>query len=420
MSIDFLNNQFQLDDEFNSEDYFNALISPVPENKKAENPTNDNQDNTQEEMKYNPQASYVENTIHPNMNNLFQTIGVSNNNNNTMLKHRQPSPNIIQQNYLQIMQTTANPNNLPIAMVNSVPTKIKIVQGKRKIAETTNNLQVPNNNDYLLDEEEDLEVYSPAKKTKKGAKGTKKTTKKENPKRKRVNYCFEIHRSGCALNKNAKLYCKVFLKGKLQSEVDLIKGARGKWAYTFYDQRKKKKERRYWPSQSSGPIIEDPCSCDKCIPGNSLSNDEEVDFSSPSTEDATLIDYDQSYSGSLHIKSEYQQQPKQILIMPQGYENQIVYYPNNFQNIQVLNYLPNEIIQEQYLQFLQANFNSEFHKNLVLKSSNDFQDNRNSLYLKSSNDFMNHQKPWENFHLPTNNNSEYGNDGFFVHENSDF
>jgi len=294
------------------------------------------------------------------------------------------------------------------------------VHRKRKIAESTNNLQLPPtivnnnpiNNDLVPDLEGDEEV-SPTKKPKKG-KGSKKS-KKDTPKRKRVNYCFEIHRSGCALNKDAKLYCKVFLKGKLQSEVDLIKGARGKWAYTFYDQRKKKKERRYWPSQSSGPIIEDICSCDKCVP--STINDEEVDFSSPSTEEATLLEYDHNQGNQVIIKNEYQivqqqQPPQRQQINTHQFENQVVYYPNN--GNMTANYHHNEIVQEQYNHFVQINGNFEYPKNVVLKSSNDFQDNR-SHYLKSSNDFVTHQRPWENYFQVAN--GEYNNDGFFV-ENS--
>jgi len=240
-------------------------------------------------------------------------------------------------------------------------------------------------------------------KNKKTGKAAKK--KKETPKRKRVNYCFEIHRSGCSLNKDSKLYCKVFLKGKLQSEVDLIKGARGKWAYTFFDQRKKKKERRYWPSQSSGPIIEDSCSCDKCVP-NSTSHDEEVDFSSPSTEDANLIEYDtnnqipsNTQQPNLHQQYEYQQMMSHYAPIDQ---NQFVYF-NKMQG----SYMTNDQLQEQY---------NQYQKNMAFKSSSDYQD-RNQ-YLKSSNDFAYHQRSWDNYFHSSNSPIEYGNDGFFSVENN--
>jgi len=202
------------------------------------------------------------------------------------------------------------------------------------------------------------------------------------------------------------------LKGKLQSEVDLIKGARGKWAYTFYDQRKKKKERRYWPSQSSGPVIEDPCNCDKCSPNNTaqiVSNDEEFS-SSPSTEEVEyeIIQPSQQYSPlqmqqmqqMQHLRqqqSEYQQ-----IGMPSQYfdqQNQLVYYMQPNGNY----YQGND--QQQYLM-------KEYQKNMInLKSSNDFQQDNRNHYLKSSNDFMvNHQRPWENYFQT--NNMEYNQDGF--------
>jgi len=103
------------------------------------------------------------------------------------------------------------------------------------------------------------------KKTAKRAKITKATTGIENCKKKRrTNYCFDIHRTFCPHSKKENFYCNVSLQGKLQETVDLIKGKRGKYAYTFYDHRKQRKERRYWPSQSCGPIIEDGCSCSNC------------------------------------------------------------------------------------------------------------------------------------------------------------
>jgi len=83
-------------------------------------------------------------------------------------------------------------------------------------------------------------------------------------KKRRTNYCFDIHRIYCPQTKKEKYYCNVTLQGKLQETVDLIKGKRGKYAYTFYDHRKRSKERRYWPSQSCGPVIEDGCACKNC------------------------------------------------------------------------------------------------------------------------------------------------------------
>jgi len=205
------------------------------------------------------------------------------------------------------------------------------------------------------------------------------------------------------------------LKGKLQSEVDLIKGARGKWAYTFFDQRKKKKERRYWPSQSSGPVIEDSCSCDKCVP-NSTSHDEEVDFSSPSTEEATLFEYDASNRGapqdlqqSLHQQNEYQQLMGQYSVD----QNQLVYLNNKMQMAN--NYFTNEQFQGQYNHY--AIKSNEYQKNnMNLKSSNDFQDRNH--YLKNSNDLY-HQRAWDNyFHSSNTIPIDYGDDGFFSVENN--
>lgn len=83
-------------------------------------------------------------------------------------------------------------------------------------------------------------------------------------KKRRTNYCFDIHRIYCPTTKKEKYYCNVTLQGKLQQTVDLVKGKRGKYAYTFYDHRKRSQERRYWPSQSCGPVIEDNCSCKCC------------------------------------------------------------------------------------------------------------------------------------------------------------
>jgi len=83
-------------------------------------------------------------------------------------------------------------------------------------------------------------------------------------KKRRTNYCFDIHRIYCPHSKKEKYYCNVTLQGNLQETVELIKGKRGKYAYTFYDQRKQRKERRYWPSQSCGPVLEDTCPCKHC------------------------------------------------------------------------------------------------------------------------------------------------------------
>lgn len=90
------------------------------------------------------------------------------------------------------------------------------------------------------------------------------SSSKDSKKKRRVNYCFDIHKVYCPFTKKEKYYCNVSLQGKLQETVDLIKGKRGKYAYTFYDQRKQRKERRYWPSQSCGPVLEDTCNCERC------------------------------------------------------------------------------------------------------------------------------------------------------------
>jgi len=83
--------------------------------------------------------------------------------------------------------------------------------------------------------------------------------------RKRSNYCFDIHRVSCPYERTERYYCNVSLQGKLQETVELVKGKRGKYAYTFFDQRKQKQERRYWPSQSCGPVVEDDCECERCL-----------------------------------------------------------------------------------------------------------------------------------------------------------
>jgi len=103
-------------------------------------------------------------------------------------------------------------------------------------------------------------------KKKNNAKKTKmsKATIAITNKNKRSNYCFDIHRTYCPNTNQEKFYCNVSLQGKFQETVDLIKGKRGKYAYTFFDKRKNRKERRYWPSQSCGPVSEDNCDCDSC------------------------------------------------------------------------------------------------------------------------------------------------------------
>lgn len=330
MSIDFLNQNFQLD-AFHFDDYFNALITPVPENKKIE------------------------------------------------------LPPIKQEKHLLKENTEIKPDQFAMIKPSTIPSNLN---GNKKRV-----IEVPKESNEIQEQEKDSK--QPNKKTKKSTKNAKK--KKEAPKRKRVNYCFEIHRSGCPLNKDSKLYCKVFLKGKLQSEVDLIKGARGKWAYTFYDQRKKKKERRYWPSQSSGPVIEDPCNCEKCIPNSA--HEEEVDFSSPSTEEVTLIEYDNQAMNQNNMNPNeytmtqmYNVDPSQINAIYYQNQNKIQNMPIQQNEMQDLN------------QYMYKNTNEYQTKNMInLKSSNDFQE-KGHFMLKSSNDFMGHQRPWGEYFQ---NNIEY-------------
>jgi len=230
-------------------------------------------------------------------------------------------------------------------------------------------------------------------------------------------------------NKDSKLYCKVFLKGKLQCEVDLIKGARGKWAYTFYDQRKKKKERRYWPSQSSGPVIEDPCNCMRCIPKNitttssttGTSNHEDVDFSSPSTEEMTLVEYDNSQYNCTKNNLLHNSQQMNEYEIPNQYQ---AHSHSGEPQFTIVN-LPVQVSYHDLNQYHQGNIYNlkssndfqEKRNQYILKASSDFQDNRIPQYiLKSSNDFgNNNQRPWSDF--LQNNNLEYNQDAFFV-ENS--
>ena len=185
MSIDLMNQNIQLEGNYNFDDYFNVLIAP-PEQRIYKNEPQD----------IKPQKEIL--------------------------------------------------NEQLIAPNNYVGTKVASLKNKKRSHDLSKDAAFEvKDEEYDEDDdnnEEEEEEEIPNKKNKKGAKNAKK--KKDIPKRKRVNYCFEIHRSGCTLNKDSKLYCKVFLKGKLQSEVDLIKGARGKWAYTFYDQRKKKKRKK--------------------------------------------------------------------------------------------------------------------------------------------------------------------------------
>lgn len=335
-NTEYFNNQnFQIG-EYNFDDYFNALLTPAPENNKKEFYL--------PEIKMERQFPPVQHFINSEM-------------------HLPYAPTPIEQMNALVQLNEAN--------------RKRNLESKDGAGEKDGNMKKAKKN------------------TPKNATNSKK--KKDTPKRKRVNYCFEIHRSGCPQNKESKLYCKVFLKGKLQSEVDLIKGARGKWAYTFYDQRKKKKERRYWPSQSSGPVIEDPCGCDKCILP-SIPTEEEGEFSSPSTEEATLVDYENSQNLQLHQQEEYQ--------MHYNYEP-VQIHPIYYNKMQVYPTQSNEI-QNEYVQY--NLYNPQDQKAICLKSSNDFQD-KNHYILKSSNDFVNHQRPWGDY-LQTHN-LEYSQDGLF-------
>lgn len=286
-------------------------------------------------------------------------------------------------------------NEQLIAPNNYVGTKVATLKNNKRSHDLSKDGAFEEKDDEEYDDEEEEEEI-PNKKNKKNTKNPKK--KKDTPKRKRVNYCFEIHRSGCTLNKDSKLYCKVFLKGKLQSEVDLIKGARGKWAYTFYDQRKKKKERRYWPSQSSGPVIEDPCNCERCIGSNhvatvfksnvsitnnnniNINNEEEADFSSPSTEEITLVEYDQNNMlNNMMVNN--------VNMYSYGNEYQNPIFNENLSLQYKLKNFPNQI---EYQEFNEYNYKApteSVSKNFYnLKSSNDFQDNR-AYFLKTSNDY---------------------------------
>lgn len=456
MSVDLI-------DPYNFDEYFNALISPVSDNTKRQEINSSIQEKQklmENEKKFNliqkvepqnlPSQMHHQNLLMPNMipNGVIAIVPLNINHN--MLTNTINNNNVTAGNVVQPI------NNTPTSNTKKTTTK------KRKnLAETSKNVvttitevtskSIDGEADELgkLQEETEQPPQSPNKKTKKNGKAPKK--KKETPKRKRVNYCFEIHRSGCQANKDSKLYCKVFLKGKLQSEVDLIKGARGKWAYTFYDQRKKKKERRYWPSQSSGPVIEDPCNCDKCAPNgiqivptnntNMMANNShhEEEYSSPSTEEDEGNQNNINNNPNAPQLSQHQMQQMQILRQQQSeyqtigfpqYDSQatpqVVYYmPHN-----VVYPYPNEVLtqqqQESIYQQQQYALKMEQQKNFVnLKSSNDFQDRNH--HLKSSNDFMvnNHQRPWENYFngslgtslgssMGSSNNMEYNSDGFFV------
>eukprot|EP01091_Cochliopodium_minus_P017584 TRINITY_DN692_c0_g1_i1.p1 TRINITY_DN692_c0_g1~~TRINITY_DN692_c0_g1_i1.p1 ORF type:complete len:235 (+),score=64.10 TRINITY_DN692_c0_g1_i1:489-1193(+) len=164
---------------------------------------------------------------------------------------------------------------------------------------------------------------------------------------------------------------------------------------------RKKKERRYWPSQSSGPVIEDACDCEKCIPNNcsnnlAVNNTDEDFSSSPSTEEVEYENQMPSQMGHLshHQMQQLQhmQQMGQICLQPQYVDSQ-----NN----------PQQVV------YIMQPHPSYYTNPTMLKSSNDF--NGGTQYLKSSNDFMSHQRPWGDY-LPSNS-SEYTTDGFFVENN---
>lgn len=364
-------------DTYNFDDYFNALISPVSDRQEMPMMMEKKfkQDN---EIKFFPKMENnmpIHQVLMPNVPGNFSGM---------MMVPVNIHPNMLNNGFIPVNAMT-NKNAVSSNSTNAKKRKIKeSVSRKNSIATSIESFEeIP---------------ASPTKKTKKNAKAPKK--KKETPNRKRINYCFEIHRSGCSLNKDAKLYCKVFLKGKLQSEVDLIKGARGKWAYTFYDQRKKKKERRYWPSQSSGPVIEDACDCEKCIPNNcsnsnlAVNNTDEDFSSSPSTEE---VEYENQMPSQMgHLSHHQMQQLQQMQQMGQICLPQYVDSHNNPQVVYIMQPHP-----------------SYYSNPTLLKSSNDF--NGGNQYLKSSNDFNSHQRPWGDY-FPSNS-SEYSTDGFFVENN---
>jgi len=198
----------------------------------------------------------------------------------SIIENNQTPPNGLIQGFEDYFNLLISPEQVPIDTNAQLPIKQQSNPSKRQTKKRQLSCTIQDNTE---DDSQEVPKRKPKKKRKSGQ-------------RKRVNYCFEIHRSGCPLKEDSRLYCKVFLKGKLKSEVDLIKGARGKWAYTFYDERKDKNERRYWPSQSSGPIIQDPCSCLLCNKLNLHESD-----SSPFTEDPLALaplDSDYHYQSS--------------------------------------------------------------------------------------------------------------------------
>jgi len=127
-----------------------------------------------------------------------------------------------------------------------------------------------------------------------------------------------------------------------------------------------------------------------------------------------LIEYENQLSnqgdnqGDNNSQQDGYQQPA-----PQYADQSHMVYYNNMQAPS--NYNTNEMSQQDYNQYVMK-VQNEYQKNIVLKSSNDFQDRQH--YLKSStNGEANHQnRPWDNY-FQSNNVMEYTNDGFFVENN---
>jgi len=160
-----------------------------------------------------------------------------------------------------------------LIVCNSLSEEEVIVSPVKSVKLKANKKKVEKKSTKKSPEKKDQEKISSLKKS---PKEKRPREKEEEPvicealakKKRRTNYCFDIHRMYCPHSKKEKYYCNVTLQGKLQETVDLIKGKRGKYAYTFYDQRKQRKERRYWPSQSCGPVLEDGCHCKYCSQDN--------------------------------------------------------------------------------------------------------------------------------------------------------
>jgi hypothetical protein len=155
---------------------------------------------------------------------------------------------------------------------DSVPMKHNVL-----LSSTGSNIFLGSSAQYLHQEQAApipiVEQKSPKKEKKeKKEKGEKRkrndeqksTEKSKKSNKKRTNYCFQIHKSCCPFEKRERLFCRVYLQGKLRETCALTKGARGKYAYTFFDERKQKRERRYWPSQSCGTCTEVKCTCSSC------------------------------------------------------------------------------------------------------------------------------------------------------------